>query len=294
MAENLIDLRRRIKSVENTQKSTRAMKTVSAAKLRRSVAELNNSKPLMEKIASILRRVGKAVEVDAHPLLKETDGHKNILVAISSDKGLCGAFNSHLISSAEKRFRDYEAENVSTTLVTVGNKAVTYFGNRDFSIRKAYKGVMARMNFQHALELSQYLQELYLDPEEDINKIEFIYTEYVSASKQEIRVKQLFPITDEWQDEKGGIDDDVEYIFEPSEEDIFKYLLPKYINSSVYQVLLRSAASEHIARMVAMELATQNASEMIGSLTLTMNKLRQASITNELLEIITATEALQK
>ncbi len=294
MAENLIDLRRRIKSVKNTQKSTRAMKTVSAAKLRRSVTELNNTKPVMTKIASLLMRVGEAIDVSAHPFLQERESGKAVLVVVSSDKGLCGAFNSHLIEAAEEYYNQQEKKTIDKiSLITVGNKAYNYFNKRGFPIDKNYKSVMSRLKHNHAMELSRHLQQIYLDPEANIKSIEFIYTEYISASKQECRIKQLFPIKQEWE-EKGDISEEIDFIFEPSKEEIFKALLPKYINSLVHQVLLQSAAAEHVARMVAMELATQNASEMIRTLTLTMNKLRQASITNELLEIITATEALQK
>ncbi len=302
MAENLIDLRRRIKAVRNTQKTFRAMKTVSAAKLRRSLGELNKTKPVMEKIESLLRRVGPAVDVEAHPLLKEGETGKIIQVVVSADKGLCGAFNSHLIGAAENHYQEQlntEGDNIS--LVVMGNKALNYFTKKEYPIKKGYRSVISRLKHDHALDLSKYLQNIYL--EESIKKIEFIYTQYISASKREITVKQLFPLRDEWEQVKAaeqvqldgvGNEEDIEYIFEPSEEEIFKYLLPKYINARVHQILLQSAAAEHLARMVAMEQASQNSDEMIRTLTLTMNKLRQATITKELLEIITATEALSK
>lgn len=297
MAENLIDLRRRIKSVKNTQKSTRAMKTVSASKMRRSVGELNRTKPVMDKIESLLRRVGPAVDIESHPLLKKRDSGKTLIVAISADKGLCGAFNSHLIEGTEALYRRHAQENDDNPLlVTVGNKVFNHFNKRNYEIKRNFKGVMSRLKYHHALDLSKYLQDIFLDIEEDIKQIEFIYTQYVSASRQEITVKQLFPIAGEWDRAEGGNnnnEEDIEYIFEPSREAIFEFLLPKYINSCVHQVMLQSAASEHVSRMVAMETATQNASDMIRGLTLTLNKLRQATITKELLEIITATEALK-
>jgi len=296
MAENLIDLRRRIKAVKNTQKTFRAMKTVSAAKLRRSVLELNRTTPVLEKIESLLNRVAPGITIESSPLLKERDAGKTVIVAVSADKGLCGAFNAHLIERTRDHFQHQAAENgEDPSLVTVGNKAFNYFNKRDYPIEKNYKSIMSRLKYQHALDLSTYLQDIYLDPETGIKKIEFIYTKYVSASRQEITVQQLFPIEREWGEREEEVnEEDIEFIFEPSREEIFKYLLPKYINSCVYIMLLQSAASEHVARMTAMELATQNADEMIRVLTLTMNKLRQASITKELLEIITATEALKK
>jgi len=301
MAENLIDLRRRIKSVHNTQKSTRAMKTVSAAKLRRSVGELNKTKPMMEKLASLLNRVSQASgdKKLTHPLLEERKEGRTLLVVISADKGLCGAFNSHLINKAEARFKELVRQEgeTSVSLVTIGKKASIYFSKRKYPVQKEYREMMGRLKYQNALDLSLYLQDLYLkEDNEPIKRIEFVYTQYVSAGRQDLMVRQLFPIKSDWEDktEVTTGHQDVEYIYEPSAEVLFKALLPKYINAMVYQVLLQSSASEHAARMVAMDLATNNADDMIRSLTLTMNKLRQAAITNELLEIITATEALQK
>ncbi len=296
MAENLIDLRRRIKSVKNTQKSTKAMKTVSAAKLRRSVGELNKTKPMMAKIAELLNRVGNVSDVGAHPLLDQREEGATILVVLAADKGLCGAFNSRIMEQVEARYKELvnsEGKDM-VSIVTLGNKAYKYLVKRNFPVQKDYKSVMSRLNYQNALDLSTFLRESYLNPDVPIKRIEFIYTQYISAGKQEMSFKQLFPIQADWETEDTGPVDENEYIFEPSAEELFKALLPKYINSLVYQVLLQSSASEHVARMVAMELATNNASDMIRSLTLTMNKIRQASITTEILEIITATEALQK
>lgn len=308
MAENLIDLRRRIKSVLNTQKITRAMKTVSASKLRRSVSELGKTKPMMAKIAYLLKQVSTASKKEAHPLLEVRKTGNTILVVVSADKGLCGAFNSRLISAAELQFKNttqWLNDHEQVSLITVGNKAFKHFDKRNAPILKNYPSLMSRLKFQDALDLSTYLQTIYLDPAAHIKKIDCVFNQYISASRQEICMRQLFPIQSEWDieettqkffavpaEDEGYVDND--YIFEPSAEAIFQALLPRYLNSLVYQVLLQSASAEHAARMIAMEQATNNASDMIRSLTLTMNKLRQASITKEILEIITATEALQK
>lgn len=298
MAQNLIDLRRRIRAVKDTQKTTQAMKTVSAVKMRRSVNELNRIRPIMEKIESLLKRVAQASgeDVKTHPFLKEKENGDTVIVAISSDKGLCGAFNSHLIEKVEKHYQErLDQEGDSIYLITVGNKASKHFKKRNYPIKKAYQSIISRLKYHHALDLSKYLQEIYLNPDEEIKRVEFVFTRYQSASKQETDIRQLFPIPFTWEGEEEDYskEEDIEYIFEPSAQEIFKALLPRYINSLVYQTLLQSTASEHAARMVAMELATQNADEMIRNLTLTLNKLRQASITGELLEIITATEALR-
>lgn len=301
MSGNLIDLRRSIKSVKDTQKTTRAMKTVSAAKMRRSVTELNNTRPVMGKIQTLLSRLAPAVDASTQPLLAERPTGNVVLVVVSADKGLCGAFNSKLIAAAEKHFDLLSEETVadghSVHLVTIGNKANKYFTKRQYEIKNDFRSVMSRLRAADAMNLAQYLLDLYLNENSYIKRIEFLHMKYISASRQEIAVSQMFPIRQEWKDTAAKPlkpEDEIEYIFEPSEEEIFKYLLPRYINSLVYQVLLQSAAAEHMARMVAMETASQNASDMIKSLTLTMNKLRQASITTEILEIITATEALKK
>ncbi|MGD2089863.1 MAG: ATP synthase F1 subunit gamma [Candidatus Aminicenantes bacterium] len=298
MAQNLIDLRRRIRAVKDTQKTTQAMKTVSAVKMRRSVNELNRIRPILEKIESLIKHVAQASakEIKSHPFLKERETGDTIIVAISADKGLCGAFNSHLIEKVENHYQerlDQEGDNLS--LVTVGNKAFKHFKKNDYPIKKNYQSVITRLKYHHALDLSQYLQEIFLNPDEEIKRIEFVFTRYISAAKHETAVRQLFPIPFTWEEEEESHSnkEDIEYIFEPSAQEIFKALLPRYINTLVYQALLQSTASEHAARMAAMEAATQNADEMIRELTLTLNKLRQASITGELLEIITATEALK-
>lgn len=297
MAENLIDLRRHINAVKNTQKTFRAMKTVSAVKLRRSVTELNKTKLVMAKIISLLKQVEPAVDVDSHPLIKQRKSGKTIMVIVSADKGLCGAFNSHLINAAEKHYLSrLEETGDDISLIILGNKAINHFIKKNYPIKKTFKSVMSKLKSHHILGLSRYLQDFYLTPEADIKKIEFVFTRYLSASKSEPEVKQLFPLGDEWrfEDVVFGSEDENEYIVEPSEKEIFEYLLPKYIDILVQQILFQSVASEHNARMIAMEQASQNAEEIVRTLTLTMNKLRQSSITGELLEVITATEALRK
>lgn len=290
MAENLIDLRRRIGSVKNTQKITRAMKTVSAAKLRRSVGEVNKTVPYRKKIEYLLQKIGNDLENLDSPFYR-TDGEgKQVIVVVAADKGLCGAFNAHVIKRAETLYAEYREEGVDVELITIGKKPGVYFAKREYPILKRYDSLISNLTFNEAMEISVYLQKLFLDKE--AAGVRFVFMQYISSGKQEVTDEVLFPLTEiKGEDESS---DDVEYIFEPSLEEIYSALLPKYINSSVYGFMLQSMASEHTARMMAMDLATKNASEMISNLTLTMNKLRQAAITNELLEIITATEALQK
>ncbi len=291
MAENLIDLKRRINSVKNTQKITRAMKTVAAAKLRKNVKKLNRTEGFMRKIEYLLNRVGKKLDYKDFPLFKEKEEGKVVIVALSSDKGLCGAFNSHTIKEVEDYYKHLEEEKEEVLFITSGNKIYRNLNKKGFIIEKDYKSIMSDLKFSDSVQLSEYLQEIYLN--RDIKRVEFVYTEFISSSKQETTVKQILPLKIEnREDEMEELE--IKYIFEPSSQEIFEYILPKYVNSLVYRILLGSIASEHAARMIAMDIATRNANDMIKSLTLTMNKLRQASITKELLEIITATEALKR
>ena len=288
MSGNLIDLRRRISSVKNTQKITKAMKTVSAVKLRKSVMEINRSRPILEKLEYLINQVGKSTEFRKSPLMQTRDSGETVIVAISADKGLCGSFNSNLAKEAEVCYQKIIEDGGKPSFITVGKKVNNYLSKKEFNIRKNFPDFMIKLKFSDSKDLTDYLKDIFL--EEDIKEIKFVFTGFKSSSKQEISERILFPISFERGDEEEG--EEVEYIFEPEPAEILGLLIPRFINSIVFHTMLESSASEHAARMAAMELATQNASEMINSLTLTMNKLRQASITNELLEIITATEAL--
>jgi F-type H+-transporting ATPase subunit gamma len=292
MSGNLIDLRKRVNSVKNTQKITRAMKTVSAAKLRRATGELAKSGPFMEAIERLLQRVGGGLEVAEHPLFKSKASGYRLLVIVSSDKGLCGAFNSHVIRRAEETIGEMTAAGEKPLLITVGNKVCRYFEKRDHEIKAAYRNTMVQLQYGDARKLSHSLQEMYTS--EEIKSVDILYTQFISASRQEIGVHGLFPLQRVWGGEEAEGEEEVEYIYEPDPDELFRLLLPKYVDSTVYRMLRESEASEHAARMIAMDLATRNAKDMIRSLTLRMNKVRQASITGELLEIITATEALRK
>jgi F-type H+-transporting ATPase subunit gamma len=296
MAGNLIYLRRRIKSVKNTQKLTRAMKTVAAAKLRRATAEMRKAKPHRDKITSLLQLTGPGVDRASQPLL-ETRGQGGILlVVVAGDKGLCGAFNSHVLKQSELYYRELVERGEAVSLVTIGSKAGRYFAKRGLPVKAAYNGLISRLQFADAGRLADDLRHIYLN--EDVRKVEFAFQEFVSASRQVFTLRQLFPVVIEWPAattaENGTAAGEPAYILEPGAEAIFQALLPRFVITAVYQVLLQSMAAEQISRMVAMDLATRNASDMIRSLTLLLNKMRQASITKELLEIITATEALNK
>lgn len=290
MSGNLIDLRKRIRSVRNTQKITQAMKTVSAVKLRKSSNELNKNNPYMRVAKALLKSVSRNLPIETHPLLKTREEGKNALVVVTADKGLCGAFNSHIIKMAVDHYNSLCVGEEKPLLITAGNKGFRHFKKKGYPITKHFPSMMSSLDFESAREFSAYLQELYLQKE--IMRVEIIYTRFLSASRQEPVIKQLFPLSMKWEEE-DETEKEVEYIFEPDPDRIFRELLPGYLDSLIYRWLRESEASAHAARMIAMEMATRNAKDMIRSLTLTMNKLRQSAITNELLEIITATEALK-
>lgn len=290
MSGNLIDLRKRIRSVKNTQKITQAMKTVSAVKLRKSNTELNKNQPFMGVLENLLKQLSRHLSLETLPLFKKRTEGRHVLVVVSSDKGLCGAFNSHVIRVAEDHWVNKCQGELDPKLIVVGNKAHRYFEKKGIPIEKNCSSMMSDLSYESAVDFSGFLQEFY--QQEDIMEIEIAYTQFLSASRQVPTVKTLFPLqlNVEAPDEQER---EVEFIFEPEPGEIFHLLLPKYLNSYIYRLLRESEASEHAARMIAMDMATRNANDMIRSLTLSMNKVRQSAITNELLEIITATEALR-
>ncbi len=298
MAGNLIALRRRIKSVRNTRKLTKAMKTVAAAKLRRASGELRRSQPYRDRISMMLHEAGNRADrslLDQQPLLRSNERGAVLLVVVAGDKGLCGAFNSHVLKQAEARYRELAADGRDEVLlVTVGSKAERHFSKRNLAVKKAYNGMLGRLQFADAARLAADLQELFRS--EALHSVEFAFSEYVSASKQQFSRRRLFPveISADAPAAAGAEAEPLPAIFEPGADAIVRALLPRFIAAAVYQVLLQSIAAEQVARMVAMEMATRNANDMIRALTLQMNKMRQAAITSELLELITATEALNK
>lgn len=295
MAGNLIVLRRRIKSVKNTQKLTKAMKTVAAAKLRRATSELKRSRPYRDKIAFLLRQAAAGAPLSGQPLLKGAERGTVLLVVVASDKGLCGAFNSHVLKQSEAHYRELTAGGQAVSLVTIGTKASRYFSKRNIEVRESHNGLIGRLQLADADSLSAALQETFLKG--GIQSVEFAFNEFVSASRQRFTIRRLLPVALEAAAPAAAGEagmEKVETIFEPGAEALVQALLPRHINAMVYQILLQSMAAEQMARMVAMDLATRNASDMIRDLTLLLNKMRQAAITKELLEIITATEALNK
>jgi F-type H+-transporting ATPase subunit gamma len=284
----LRDIRRRIRSVESTQKITRAMKLVAAAKLRRAQERILSARPYAAKMAELLASLVSRAEGEAHPLLVRRPAARKRLVIITADKGLCGAFNSNILRASLAFLREQGETNV--TLVVVGKKARDFYRRRPWEVKLEMLGFFDRLAYSHAQELAGGLMQEYLGGE--VDEVHLMYNEFRSVAVQRVKREQLLPIAPapaEGQAEAGG-----DYIYEPSPEAILAALLPRHVTTQVYRALMESVAGEYGARMTAMEAASKNAKEMIGVLTIQYNKARQERITKELLDIVGGAEALRQ
>ncbi len=285
---NLKEIKRRIRSVKNTQQITKAMKLVSASKLRKAQLAILQARPYAIKMMDVLNHLAARCNSDLHPLLDMREGHRHLLLIITSDKGLCGGFNGTIIRKTTQYLKD-NAQN-ENSLIIAGKKGNDVFRNRPVNIRQDIIGWTKDFGYLKARGIGENLAALFT--EKKVDKVFIIYNEFKSVMQQEIVVEQLLPIVPEKLAHKDGTFV-VDYIYEPDEEAILDELLKRYMTVEVYRAFLESSASEHGARMTAMDSATRNAGEMIDSLTLTYNKARQAYITKELIEIVNGAEALK-
>jgi F-type H+-transporting ATPase subunit gamma len=287
----LRDIRRRIRSVQSTQKITRAMKLVAAAKLRRAQDRILAARPYAGKMAELLGNLATGGDGEAaHPLLEQREGPRRQVVIITADRGLAGAFNSNIIRRALEFIRESNTKEV--TLVAVGRKARDFYRRRPWPIARDLVGFWDRLQFAHAQELADYFMERYLDGQ--VDEVHLIFNEFRSVAVQRPVRQQLLPIPRSEAAAAGGAGATVDYIYEPSPEAILGELLPRHVRMQVYRALMESLAGEYGARMTAMEAATKNASEMIDLLTIQYNKARQEKITKELLDIVGGAEALKQ
>ena len=298
---SLRDIRKRIKSVKNTQKITKAMKMVSAAKLRKAQERVLAARPFADKIAATaaaLARRGATSGEAPHPLLvtrpESKKGGNVELLAITSDRGLCGAFNSN-VSRRALRFRfDHKDIHKKIELSTVGKKAAETMKREKAPLRKVYEAVWDGVSYHKAQVIAFELAELYTSGA--VDAVHIIYNEFVNAGTQRIVVDQLLPIAvaaDVTPVAAAGYVEAADYEYEPGQQELLDALLPRQLATRIYRALLESQAAEHAARMQAMESASKNAKEMVETLTLFYNRARQASITKELMEIIGGAEALK-
>jgi F-type H+-transporting ATPase subunit gamma len=278
-----IDLRRRIRSVKNTQQITKAMKMVAAAKLRRAQDRIFSARPYAAALREVLSSVAMRVDVNAHPLLEQRDEKNVLLLVVTADKGLCGAFNTNAVKAAMNAIREHKWESVQ--LLPIGRKANDFFRRRTIPIRRQATHVFQALSLGTAKEIADSLIKDFTSCE--IDAVYVVYNEFRSIISQIVRIERLLPLVRTWDEPQSAID----YLYEPSPQAILDDILPKHIEFQLYRILLESAAAEQGARMTAMESATKNASEMISDLTLTYNRIRQASITKEIIEIVSGAAA---
>lgn len=286
---SLRDIRKRIVSVRNTQQITKAMKMVAAAKLRRSQEAMLQARPYADTIEQVLSGVAVRSDEVAHPLLQRRTPRRVELVLMTSDRGLCGGFNSNVIRKAQRFLHENADKYESIQLSTIGRKGYDHFRKRGVATRKNYPGVFEELVFEKAKTIADELTAAYLDDE--LDAVFLLYNRFASAISQVPTLVQLLPINanSEAEDEKGQL---VDYLYEPNRKEVLDQLLPRHLAMQVWRALLESVASEHGARMAAMDAATKNSSEIIDKLLLDYNRARQAAITKELSEIVSGAEAL--
>jgi F-type H+-transporting ATPase subunit gamma len=294
---NLLDIRRRIKSVKNTQQITKAMKMVSAAKLKRAQDRVVTARPFANKMMEVLSQLAaRTDEGFHHPLLDARGDDRYLLVLITGDKGLCGAFNTNLIKAAQSFIQEHPGKQVE--LIAVGRKGRDFFRRRHVAVTGEYVGLTGkgRVEFSEALEVARDVIRRFTD-EKELDKVFVIFSEFKSVLQQRVVLEQLLPVArvaSETETAAGSSQalNLVDYVYEQPPAIIFSKLLPRLIETQIFRALLESVASEHGARMTAMDSASKNASELIESLTLNMNRIRQAAITNEIIEVVSGAAAL--
>jgi F-type H+-transporting ATPase subunit gamma len=288
---SLRDIRKRIRSVRSSEKITKAMKMVAASKLRRAQDAVRRTRPYAEKLDETVSHLANRVKGQSeapHPLLLNKPKKKRVeIIVLTSDRGLCGAFNSNTIRKAQRLYFDMKPDHDEVRISTIGRKGYDAFRRENVAIRTNYAGVIEKPDYFKAAEIADEICASYV--KDELDAVFLVYNEFGSAISQKVVVKQLLPI------EPHAVEGEamtVDYIYEPSQEELLDELLPKHFAMKLFQAFLESLASEHGARMTAMENASRNAKEMISSLTLVYNRVRQAAITKELMEIIGGAEAI--
>jgi len=285
---SLIDLRRRIRAVKNTQQITKAMKMVAASKLRRAQERMMAARPYATQMHRVLGSLATRVDPSVHPLLAQREispASKTLVIVVTADKGLCGSFNTNIIKGAGAFIVDSPQP---CTLGLVGRKGRDFFARRGFDVLFEQIGIFQKLKFDDARTTAQTAIEAFVSGQ--VDRVILAYNEFKSVMSQKVVIDQLLPIA------RADVDDgaapEIDYIYEPSPQAIFNELLPRYVEVQVYRALLESNASFFAAQMTAMDTATKNSADMISSLTLYMNKVRQAAITREIIEVVSGAEAL--
>lgn len=287
---SLRDIRRKISSVKKTQQITRAMQMVSAAKLQRAQDRLLSSRPYSDKLAEVIGDLALRADPERHPLLQRRDGPRTLIVVITADRGLCGAFNSNALRAATTLMAQHP--EWQSAVIVVGRKGRDFFRRRPYyAVKSQYVDIFGRqVSFGVAEEIAKEVIAAYMAPTEAIDRVLLVGNTFVSALRQQPRTQTLLPIPLP-PTQPGEVVFD--YLYEPSVNKLLGELLPRYVEVLIFRALLETAAAEHAARMTAMRAATDNAGELIRQLTLFYNKTRQAAITKEILEVVSGAEALK-
>ena len=284
----LREIRTRIASVKSTQQITKAMKMVAAAKLRKAQEKILATRPYAQKLKNVVGHLIARIENNRHPMLVTRPAEKFLLVIVTSDRGLCGAYNANIIRHAVTQIKSYTDKEVS--IYVIGKKGLEYFSRRDYKIFNQKINFFNQLNFQDAIEIVANLVEVY--SKNHFDRIEILYNQFKSALRQDITLEQFLPFMPD--EEMMQSASQVDYLYEPGKDDILKVIIPKQLNIQMWKVLLESSTSEQGSRMTAMESATDNAEDLIAELTLHYNRARQAAITKEISEIVGGAEALQE
>ena len=285
-------IRKRINSVKKTSKITKAMKMVSAAKLRRAQAAIENLRPYATALDQVVAAVAMRSESLEHPFLQPREAKKRLFLVITSDRGLCGGFNNTLNRRLEYDLKERAARGESFSLFPVGKKGLEYFRKRGYEIRDEIVDYQRAVDHPFAVSVAEKLMSAFLGGE--VDEVHLVYNVFVSAMSQQYACKKILPIEVAILPPPGEDEDPrIDFLYEPGRRDLLDWLLPRFVETEVFRALLESLAGEHGARMTAMDSATNNAIEMIARLTLQMNRARQAAITSELMDIVNGAEAIK-
>jgi len=286
---SLIDIRRRVRAVKSTQQITKAMKMVSSSKLRRAQERILRSRPFAQEMLRVLNSLASRTDAARHVLLQEQPGQRPLLIVITADRGLAGSFNANVIKSAAEFITSQPRDtNREVALALVGRKGRDFFMRRGFDVRYEEVGLFQNPKWSNAQAIANTAIKEFLAP--DIGSVYLVYNQFKSVMTQQVVVERLLPIAK--LEEQVSSEPPIDYLFEPSPEQLLDRLLPLHVAVQVSRAILESSAAEHAARMTAMDSATRNAREMVDRLTLYMNKVRQASITREIIEIVAGAQSV--
>ncbi len=291
---NLKEVKNRISSVTSTQQITKAMKMVAAAKLRRAQDKIMQMRPYSERMSKVIENVTSGMAEGVENIYaEERELNRVLLVVVTSDRGLCGAFNSSIfkatVAMIEEKY-SYEKEMDHLMIMPIGKKSLEYFKKRDYLVVERFSNLIHDLSFENARHAGDYILENFANGYFD--RVEIVYNEFKNVAQQIVVKEQFLPVTSSVEEQEEDTENSIDYIMEPSKEFIFKEIVPKSLKIQFYKALLESNASEHGARMTAMDKATENAGELLKELKLTYNRTRQAAITKEILEIVGGAEAL--